>query len=74
VWTDRRGGDVEQIWTGRPCGLGNIIGALAEKQVQKLLAASEHERRSMIRKEESLRCGSSATPSRAASQSSHPIS
>jgi hypothetical protein len=36
-------------------GIGNIIGAMAEKQVQELLAASEHERRSMIRKEESFR-------------------
>ena len=36
-------------------GIGNAIGALAEKQVQELLAASEHERRSMIRKEESFR-------------------
>jgi len=36
-------------------GLGNIIGAMAEKQVQELLAASEHERRSMIRNEESFR-------------------
>jgi hypothetical protein len=36
-------------------GIGNVIGALAEKQVQELLAASEHERRSMIRNEESLR-------------------
>jgi hypothetical protein len=36
-------------------GIGNIIGALAEKQVQELLAASEHERRSMIKKEESFR-------------------
>jgi hypothetical protein len=36
-------------------GIGNIIGAMAEKQVQELLAASEHERRSMIKKEESFR-------------------
>lgn len=36
-------------------GLGSVIGAMAEKQVQELLAVSEHERRSMIRKEESFR-------------------
>jgi hypothetical protein len=36
-------------------GIGNIIGAVAEKQVHELLAASEHERRAMIRKEESFR-------------------
>ncbi len=36
-------------------GLGNVIGAMAEKQARELLAASEHERRSMIRKEESFR-------------------
>lgn len=36
-------------------GVGAIIGALAEKQVQELLAASEHERRLLIRNEESFR-------------------
>lgn len=36
-------------------GIGNVIGAMAEKQVQELLDASEHERRSMIRNEESFR-------------------
>ena len=36
-------------------GIGNVIGAMAEKQVRELLAASEHERPSMIRKEEGFR-------------------
>jgi len=36
-------------------GVGAIIGALAEKQVHELLAASEHERRLLIRNEESFR-------------------
>lgn len=36
-------------------GIGNIIGAMAEKQIHELLAVSEHERRAMIRKEESFR-------------------
>lgn len=36
-------------------GIGNVIGAMAEKQVRELLAASEHERRAMIRNEESFR-------------------
>jgi Putative zinc-finger len=36
-------------------GIGNIIGALAEKQVLELLAASEHERRLLIHKQESFR-------------------
>jgi hypothetical protein len=36
-------------------GVGAVIGALAEKQVQELLAASEHERRLLIRNEESFR-------------------
>src|SRR6185436_1831038 len=36
-------------------GIGNIIGALAEKQLRELLAVSEHERRALIRKEEGLR-------------------
>lgn len=35
--------------------IGNVIGALAEKQVHELLAASEHERRLLIRNEESFR-------------------
>jgi hypothetical protein len=35
-------------------GVGHVIGALAEKQVQELLAASEHERRQRIRTEEGL--------------------
>ncbi|HKH43264.1 MAG TPA: zf-HC2 domain-containing protein [Thermoanaerobaculia bacterium] len=36
-------------------GVGAVIGALAEKQVHELLAASEHERRLLIRNEESFR-------------------
>lgn len=36
-------------------GIGNVIGAMAEKQLRELLALSEHERRALIRKEESLR-------------------
>jgi hypothetical protein len=35
-------------------GVGNVIGALAEKQVQELLAASEHERRQRIQTEAGL--------------------
>lgn len=35
-------------------GIGNAIGALAEKEVRDLLAASEHERRLLIRNEESF--------------------
>ncbi len=36
-------------------GIGNVIGAMAEKQLRELLALSEHERRALIRKEEGLR-------------------
>lgn len=36
-------------------GIGNVIGVTAERQVRELLAASEHERRLLIRTEESLR-------------------
>jgi hypothetical protein len=36
-------------------GVGSILGALAETQVQELLAASEHERRLLIRNEERFR-------------------
>ncbi|HYU31706.1 MAG TPA: zf-HC2 domain-containing protein [Thermoanaerobaculia bacterium] len=35
-------------------GIGNIIGAMAEKQIHELLAASEHERRLLVRTEESF--------------------
>jgi uncharacterized protein (UPF0212 family) len=35
-------------------GIGNALGALAEKQVHELLAASEHERRQRIRTEAGL--------------------
>jgi len=35
-------------------GIGNIIGAMAEKQIHELLAASEHERRLRLRTEESF--------------------
>jgi hypothetical protein len=36
-------------------GIGAIVGAMAEKQVHELLAASEHERQRLIRNEESFR-------------------
>lgn len=36
-------------------GIGNVIGVMAEKQVRELLARSEHERRALIRSEESFR-------------------
>jgi len=35
--------------------IGNVIGAMAEKQLRELLALSEHERRTLIRNEEGLR-------------------
>jgi Putative zinc-finger len=36
-------------------GIGNILGVLAEKQARELLASSEHERRLLIRTDESYR-------------------
>lgn len=47
---ERRRGDDETLR-----GIGNVIGVTAERQVRELLAASEHERRLLIRTEESLR-------------------
>src|SRR5262245_14990731 len=35
-------------------GIGNIIGALADRQIHELLSASEHERRLLIRTEGSF--------------------
>jgi hypothetical protein len=43
--------DVDQTMRG----IGNVIGAMNEKQVHELLAASEHERRLLIRDQESFR-------------------
>ena len=36
-------------------GIGNLIGVMSEKQARELLAVSEHERRVLIRTEESFR-------------------
>lgn len=36
-------------------GIGNLIGLMSEKQIRELLAVSEHERRVLIRTEESFR-------------------
>ena len=52
-WEDRK--EQKENLGGVMRGLGNLVGMFAEKRVQELLRASEHERRALIRDEEEVR-------------------
>ncbi len=52
-WEDRK--ERKENLGGVMRGLGNLVGAFAEKRVLELLRASEHERRALIRDEAEVR-------------------